>query len=195
MFLAKAKLSLLNKILEHNEGSINLLKHYHGKSFKLNLVGISIAALITDSGLLQVADESTEFNVDVFIPPTTASYLVNQDKLDAFKKISFHGDIEFGRAILEIMANLHLSGLYTNTSPAAGLMLSQLGKVINMLKEQMLLVGQNSSNSVSEYLLYESEDIVTRYEIQDFCDNVDDLNNRLNLINQRINNLLTLATP
>lgn len=195
MFLAKAKLSLLNKILEHNEGSTNLLKHYSGKSFKLNLVGISISAFITESGLLQAVDENDEFNVDVFIPATTASYLVNQDKIDAFKKISFHGDIEFGRALLEIMANLHLSGLYANTSPAAGLMLSQLGKVINMLKEQMLLVGQNSTNSVTEYLLYESEDIVTRYEIQDFCDNVDDLNDRLNLINQRINNLLTTATP
>lgn len=195
MFLAKAKLSLFNKILEHNEGSVNLLKHYSDKSFKLNLAGMSITALIAQNGLLQTTDESDEFDVDVFIPAATASYLLNQDKLDAFKKISFHGDIEFGRALLEIMANLHLSGLYANASPSAGLMLSQIGKVINMLKEQMLLVGQNSSNSVTEYLLYESEDIVTRYEIQDFCDNVDDLNNRLNLINQRINNLLIAATP
>ena len=194
MFLAKVKLALLNKILEHNEGSIDLLKQYSGKSFNLNLVGMTITANINDAGMLNVAENIENYTAGVFIPPATATFLVNQDKLEAFKKISFHGDVEFGRVLLEIMANLHLSGLYSNSSPVAGIMLSQLGKIISTLKEQMLLVGQNSTNSVSEYLLYETEEVVTRYEIQDFCDNVDDLNNRLNLINQRINLLLTRSS-
>ena len=49
----------------------------------------------------------------------------------------------------------------------------------------------NAVTSIKEYLLYETEDLITHHEMKDFCQAVDELNNRVDILKARINLLRT----
>ncbi len=187
-------LSLLNKILYYNESSLNLLTKHASKSFDLNAIGVSIKALINHNGMFIPLEKMVEPTVRIIIPLSTATYLVDNDKLTAFRKILFDGDITFGRELLEIFSNLHLDGVYAKTSPFNGMILSKLEQILIQIKQQLGLMTANSTNSVKEYLLYETEDLVTQHEMKDFCDSIDELSDRTNILQQQIN-LLSVAKP
>lgn len=186
MIFSHLLLKVFNKILTYNESSILLLKLKAGKSFKLNLPGLSFSGLIDVDGLL-TEPLTKEYNVEITLPLMTASYLINQDKLATFKQISFVGDVALGREILEILSNLRFSGIYATLSPNILFLITPLNKIILSVKNSLLLLQHNATHSISEYLLYETEDLVTQYEIEEFCNAVDDLNNRVNLLNAHIN--------
>jgi ubiquinone biosynthesis protein UbiJ len=180
----------LNKILSHNQGSLSHLKKYQGKSFTLNVAGINLAATIDSDGLL-IPSGSKDYSVTILVPLATATYLLDQDKLEAFKKIIFTGDKHFGRDLLEILSNLHLAGIYEMQLPFGNFLLKQLSAILIRLKITLKLLAKNATTSVAEYLLYESEDIAERYEIEQFCNDVDELKSQLDRLTQRINLLAT----
>jgi len=179
-------IATLNKILENNQGSRNLLQQHAGKSFMLNIIGFNLRAKIECDGLFS-APLNDNYTVTINIPLNAATYLVNQDKLAVFKSISFKGDKHFGRKILEILSNLHSTGIYVTKSPAMTFVINQLNTIFSWLREHIKLVVTNASTSITEYLLYETEDIAERYEIAKFCNEVDELRNRVDVLTQRLN--------
>ena len=186
--MTSAILTFLNKVLESNEGSRNRLMAYAGKSFQIRLPFLSLSASISAKGLFESAETYT---ATIDIPLTAASYLINKDKLAIFKQIRFSGDVVFGREILEILAALQFTGvIYNNSNPLTMLAVNKFISILTALKNQMQLLSSNASHSISEYLLYESEDLVTRYEMEGFCTGVDDLSARTERLNAQINFLL-----
>lgn len=184
-------LIFINKTLETNEGSRLLLLQYKNKSFKINFNLLSIAGMIGNHGYIEPVQNDT-IDVEITIPFSTATYLINQDKLEIFKKIIFTGDINFGRNILEIFSNLKFSGAYADASPLYLFLFNNLIKIFGIISTQVKLISNNASHSISEYLQYESEDLVTKYEMENFCNSVDDLNNRTNRLVAQIHLLTEL---
>ena len=45
------------------------------------------------------------------------------------------------------------------------------------------------ATSISEYLLYETKDIVNKFAIEDFCNQVDELKSRVEILIKRINDI------
>ena len=182
-------LKLINKILESNQGSRKLLIRDSGKSFKINLAGFCICSKIDIDGYL-ISPDDEKFTVIINIPLDASTYLVNQDKLAVYKKINFAGDTKFGRKLLEIIANLHLSGIYsTVNSPLALAALNQISNLIKIIQESLGLMLNNATSSIKEYLLYETEDLITQYENTKFCDAVDSLRADVDRLEQKIVNL------
>lgn len=181
-------LTILNKVLEHNEGSRNRLSYYHDRSFALNIVGVSIIGVIDADGFISNSDAIVDnYDVSITIPAIVASYFVHKDQLDAFRQITFKGDTKFGRDLLEILSNLQFDSFYATLSPLNGIIVRQLSRVFIAIKDYFILVNKNMATSISEYLLYETRDIVTGYAIEDFCTEVDELRTRADLLIKRIN--------
>lgn len=204
-------LSALNKILQHNEGSINLLKQYTNHSFKLSIAGlvgfyaaIDIDGLFVDPSEQKYNKASTQnhepyepyhqkYTVEITIPLACANYVVNQDKLAAFQQINFTGNTQFGRELLEILSKLHFSGVYDTLPPLLQPVMIKLEQVILVIAKSIILLQHNASHSISEYLLYETQDLVTRFEIEEFCNQIDELNNRVELLRAKIDHLQTVS--
>ena len=51
----------------------------------------------------------------------------------------------------------------------------------------MQLIVYNTSQSISEYLQYETQDIVSKYEIEQFCNDIDELKEKTELLSKRFN--------
>ncbi len=190
MFINDSMLFVLNKTLSNNESSLNSLKQHIYKSFKINFLGLSLSAVINQDGVLSRYSE-TEFTVIINIPITASTYLINQNKIDLFKQLTFIGDKKFGRELLEILSKLNSYGLFSTQSSFANILVNQLINLIKMIIAQIKLTSTNASQSISQYLLYETEDIADKYEIDKFCNAVDDVKARVELLNQRINLLVT----
>lgn len=197
MLITNILLPILNKLLRHNEGSRNRLKSYQGKSFNLNIIGFYITGVINNEGFIarcnQDANVDGDYDIAIIVPASIASYFIHNDKLEVFRQITFHGDTKFGRDLLEILSNLHFEGVYATLSPLNGLILQQLAKVFAGIKDYFILVNKNMATSVSEYLLYESRDIVTSLAIEEFCVEVDELKSRTDLLAKKVNQLITIV--
>lgn len=178
MLLNGLSIKLFNKLLETNSGSRKRLSKYAEKSFCLMIMGFNLMACIDNNGdLSQLISDN--YDVSIQIPLDSATYLVMPDKLDIYKKIKFSGDIAMGRELLEILTNLHFSGLYNvSNSPFMLILINKIHSILDMLKEQVKLMYNNTTLSIKEYLLYESEDLVTQFEHDTFCNNVDDIRER-----------------
>lgn len=163
----------LNTVLKHNEGSQQLLKRYATYSFKINLSGFMICALIDSDGLMIAAAPNDYYTVEITLPLRCATYLINHDKLAAFRQIHLQGNREFGLELLQILVNLNMPSV--TISPALLLTITPLVQFIQTLKDNLVLIGHNATTSISEYLLFETEDLVTHFELAEFCTAVDEL--------------------
>ena len=186
MLFTNIGLAALNALLKHNEGSVQLLKQYAGKSFSLNVVGITMLGLIDIDGLLIAPEDQNALAVNIIVPAAVLSHVVTQDKLALVREIYFVGDREFGLKLLEIFANLQFSGIYAELPPWSGAVAYQLEQICAGIKNYLVALFKNAALSMSEYLVYESRDIVSGTQIEQFCDEVDELRNRMNLLECRI---------
>lgn len=181
-------IKLFNKVLAINQGSRNLLAKYAGKSFYLNISGIlHLKAIIDNNGFLGPCSTQTDYDSIITVPLDTATYWLDLDKIGLYKKINFSGDSLFGSELLEILANLHFSGLYNvSHSPIILTLANKIEQILKQLTSQVQLMYRNSTQSICEYLLYETEDLITNFEHERFCDNVDDLRDRTVHLEQQI---------
>ncbi|HLX53051.1 MAG TPA: hypothetical protein VKR58_03890 [Aquella sp.] len=179
-------IKLLNLILKENTGSRKLLAKHPGKSFKLIFPGFSISALCDIDGYL-IAHDSTNYDVIISIPLDSATFLIDKDKLAVYKKMSFNGDSAFGRELLEILSKLHLDGIYTRiNSPLMLMVLNKFTDLIKIINNYLKFLASNSANTIKEYLTYETQDLITKFENDQFCNDVDEIKCQSEHLEQKI---------
>ncbi|MBY0380278.1 MAG: hypothetical protein K2P99_07765 [Burkholderiales bacterium] len=180
-------LFLVNRVLEENQGSIVLLKQYKGQSFYIDTAGfISFGALITDAGFLDKIVDKNTVAVRVTIYPTIATSLLDNNPTELIKHISFDGDKEFGIKLLEVFSNLQLTdSLFKTQSLSLTIIFDMLRKFITLLSGTLKLITHNASISIAEYLQYETMDVVCRAEVDNFCNSVDILREKTDLLIKR----------
>lgn len=179
---------ILNKILALNPSSVEYLKSYHNKCFYLNIVGLSLKAQINIDGLLINSENETD--AIIIIPLEAASYLINNDKLDMLRQIKITGDLDFAVKFLEIISKLNFDGVYAKISPLNGVILHQLERVLLMIQEHFKLVSGNMGISISEYMQYETGEIINQHKLDNFCGSVDELKIRTDLLSKKIEKLV-----
>jgi|GEM_PF-5351003 len=186
MLLNPIAIKLINLILKENTGSRKLLANHPGKSFKLIFPGFSVSAACDIDGYL-ITPDLTNYDVIINIPLDSATFLIDRDKLAVYKKMSFNGDAAFGRELLETLSKLHLDGMYTKVnSPLMIIALNKFTDLIKIITDYLKFLASNSSNTLKEYLMYETQDIITRFENDQFCNDVDEIKRRSEHLEQQI---------
>ncbi|MFN8770746.1 MAG: hypothetical protein ACK5Z5_05795 [Neisseriaceae bacterium] len=182
-------LPLINKILANNQGSLKLLQRYSNNSFTISLLGlINFSATIAENGFLNTLDEIDNITTHIKINPEIARSLVNNNKIEMLKYITISEDKQFGVELLKILSNLQIieALTYTESLPLS-IIIDILRKSLAIIKNNISLITQNIAQSVTEYLQYETTDIVNKYEIEQYCNQVDDLREKADIITKRIN--------
>ena len=180
-------LFLINVVLEQNQGSVVLLKKYSEQSFCIDIAGfISFSAVITDAGVLDKIVDKNTVDAKVRINPTIVATLLDSTPAELIKHISFDGDKEFGVKLLEIFSNLQVSdGLFKTQSLSLTIIFDMLRKFITLLSGTLKLVTQNAGISIAEYLQYETNDVVCSSDVDNFCNSVDFLREKADLLMKR----------
>lgn len=186
MLLNSFVIRLINLILTSNTGSRKLLAKRHGKTFKLIFPGFSVQSELDIDGYL-INSQTANYDIMIKIPLDSAAFLIDQDKLAVYKKITFIGDADFGHELLDIFSRLHLDNIYTKVnSPLLLLALNKFTDLVNILTNNLKQFTSNNSNTIKEYFMYETGDIINHFEMNQFCNDVDELYARYEHLEQQI---------
>lgn len=175
----------LNLLLQANPNSQNILKKYATKIVALNLPLLSITLIIAADGSLEA--ETTEPDCSITIPLASASHFIHQDEVKTFKNLQIEGNRDLAKNILEAFATIEVSKvLYLQQNPVLSMFAVRLEQIIQQLVSYAKLVSHNASLSTSQYLQYETEVIADKYEVEEFCNQVDDVRSRYTLLAKRV---------
>lgn len=189
MILNNMFLSTINKILATNQGSCLLLQKHSGKSFVIDIAGImNFSANITGDGFLVHCSNPDYTDTSIKINSTIAGTLLDNNHPEMLKHITITGDKSFGLELLKILSNLEIAAaLMHSQSVPLSITLSILRKFVTIIKNNLQLITRNTAQSLTEYLQYETTDIVGRHEIEQFCTSVDMLKERTDRLIKRFN--------
>lgn len=175
----------LNLLLQANPNSQSALKKYATKIIALNLPFLSISFIIAADGSLEAEQASPDCSI--IIPLASASHLIHQDDVKTFKTLQIEGDRDLAKNILEAFATIEASKiLYLQQNPILSIFAVKLEQIIEQLVSYAKLVSHNASLSTSQYLQYEAEVIADKYEVEEFCNQVDELRSRYTLLAKRV---------
>ena len=186
MIYGRNLIELLNNNLKFNQGSLELLKREQNKTFKILFPGFWLCAQIDIDGYLLNCN-SNDFNTIIIFPLSIINYLIDKDKIAAYKLIKIHGDKIFARRIIEIFSNMSFFNIDNSQSLSKIFFFNLLNKFLNILKSYTQLVINNAQSSIIEYYLYETGDIVSKDEVASFCTQVDNLSDIVNRLEAKLN--------
>ena len=183
----------LNLILRENQGARNLLKEYNRYTYTLIAPLMIFNMQIDENGFMipiNLDDPKIALNAKITLPLELIQFVFNMDQISIVKHIQVEGDLQFAHKLLEILSQLHFSNVYTIKSPILRTCVNKIINIIRALHIQVKSISHSLSQSLSEYLLYESEMVATSNEINEFCNSVGDLQVRTDLMNQKIMHLM-----
>lgn len=181
-------IKIFNTLLDLNSGSKSEIAKYCGKSFILNIIGVQLKARIKENGQLDQCIDISDAELDtiIIIPMSVTTFLINKDKIELFRQIDITGDKSFGTNFLEILSKLNFAGVYAKVSPMSSVLLKQLENILIGIKDYFMHINSNMGISISEYMLYETGDVVNKHKIEQFCASVDELREKTNLLEKRV---------
>lgn len=174
MIFNNITLYILNRILSQNESSLNILKNHHGKVIKINALGVAMVAEIGHDGLL-VNYQGDHFDVEIIVPANIMSSLIKQDPLASLKQVNIMGDSAFGLTFIKTLSNLHFSGTFDHESPIVKFAASKTFYLISKLGQYLKTIHTTNVNSIIDYMVFEKRLVITRSELDTFCNDVDQL--------------------
>lgn len=176
---------IINRLLKTNVGVADQIAKLKGKTIELTIIGAKFQFEIIGSFVTE--SKNTKPDVRINIPLSASTHLINPDQLKTMKQIQIDGELKTGQEFLQLLSQLHPEDLlYQHDNMTLGIITRKLEKLVIMVIDYLKLIINNGLYSSSQYLQYESKDLVGYYEIEDFCNQVDELNSRYELLNKRI---------
>ncbi len=177
-------IKLINKLLI-NSDNCKQLSRYANQCLIINvkhLIGISL--VIDEDGLFKKYDKndiSNELVVESFF-----GVISNTHYFDKLKYISINGDKKTVLDILKILSTLTIYDLYIPNNVVSQIVFSNC---VNLLSKFIAIMKDSYESliySMGEYLQYEKDIIVTKYEVNKFCDEVDEFNAKVIQLSKKI---------
>lgn len=178
----------LNLLLQANPNTQTQLQKYATKIINLDLPFISVQFIIAADGTFEA--ESVTPDCTIRIPLAASSHLIHQDEVKTYRTLEITGDKELGKNLLTILASINTTKvLYLSQNPVLNIFANKLEQLIESIVSYAKLVANNATLSTSQYLQYEVSVIANKYEVEEYCTQVDELRERCDLLTAKINKL------
>jgi ubiquinone biosynthesis protein UbiJ len=178
---------LINRLLINTDNCRRLAK-YSNYTMEINIQNLTkIAFIINHDG--SITRSYTKTITNQIIIDNLYGVLSNKNYFDKLKFITINGDKKVVLDIMKILNTLDIYALYIPDNVISQVMLNN---TIELLKKLLTVIKNcydSLTYSMGEYLQYETDIIVTRYEVNQFCDDVDLLYQRYIKLSTQIANL------
>lgn len=175
----------INLLLDANIDTKSLLAKYSTKIVKINLPLVSVQFIIASDGGVETESEAPDCTIN--IPLSTASHVIHKNELKTYKSLDIEGDKTLAKDLLEILATIKVTRvLYLSDNPLMNMFAVQLEKILTSLVDYAKMVSDNAASSISQYVQYESNEVVDKFDLDKFSQEVDELNSRYELLAKRV---------
>ena len=182
-------INTINKVLKTNTSALNRLQPYASCTWSLKTNFMTIRGLICANGELAPSNNTTT-DCTMQIPFSIIPTLMSQDKILIFKQITIIGNTKLAKIILETLSELHFDGImYQPQNQITSVISYKLNLIITQIRKYLRLITTNASTSISDYLIYENQTLISTFETENFCQDVYKLTNDVERLMQKINNL------
>lgn len=183
----------INLLLKANPKTKDELQKYATKVIGLDLPFLSLQFIIAADGSLE--PETAPTDCVITIPLSSASHAIHQDDVKTFKTLQITGDKVLAKNLLATLATIETTKiLYLQQNPLLNMFAAKLEQLIEQLVSYAKLVSHNAGLSTSQYLQYETNAIADKYQIEDFCTEVDNLRERCDLLTKRVERYASSAS-
>lgn len=183
----------INLLLKANPKTKDELQKYATKVIGLDLPFLSLQFIIAADGSLEPETSTTDCVIT--IPLSSASHAIHQDDVKTFKTLQITGDKVLAKNLLATLAAIETTKiLYLQQNPLLNMFAAKLEQLIEQLVSYAKLVSHNAGLSTSQYLQYETNAIADKYQIEDFCTEVDNLRERCDLLAKRVERYTSSAS-
>lgn len=177
LYINQAFIKLMNKLLSDNESTSELLKQFAFKNFYLKFGIINILFTINEQGLF--CNSSDKEDVKIYIPYNLFNYFIDNDKIKFIQKIKIEGSTDLAIRFLEIISSINISYIFNKGSI--------YGLAMNIIKI-LISLNYNFYKNTFSYFQYEKNQIVSKNEINIFCEEVDIIKNKCDFLENNIKN-------
>ncbi len=175
----------INLLLEANSNTQKQLAKYATKIVKINLPLLSIQFLIAADG--SVETEHNDPDCTIAIPLSSVSHVLHKNDLKTYKSFDIDGDKELAKKLLEILATVETTNvMYLSQNPLMNMFALQLEKLLVSLVNYAKMVSNNAGHSISQYVQYETNEVVDKYDLEKFSNEVDEVKSRYELLLKRV---------
>lgn len=176
--------SLLNQTLDAQPQLASRLQGFAGRQVRIALPGFAATLAVNAEGRLQQAGrEGAEAEIRI---PLDALLEWQVDRLAARQRIQFDGDGEFVTLLADVLSLTHWDAEELLSRLVGDVAAHRILKVWRDRKEKTLDRWQRLSESVSDYMQFETRLVVARPEIEHFNQQVDILRYQLARLEQRL---------
>lgn len=191
MIATNGMVYLLNLFITTNSGVQLKLKNLANKVIGLHFGNIKFELLITDNG--DVKTTNLAHDCTIYFPLAIISHLIHKDAIRTLRTIKITGNNKLAIEFLDIITKLNPTNfLYTNNSQLLNLGGFYTEKLVKSFVDYANLVVNNFTTSGSRYIQYEKNFITDKYQITEFCNQVDEIKDRYQLLLKRVQKLAHL---
>lgn len=175
--LAKLMTAAIQRTLKYDPQSVKKLKPYAGKKVKIQIqpVNQSVVLLIQETTIEVSSDDTTEVNTTISGKPSALFAMSTNQHIPGLDGVTINGDATTGQFMAEFLKQLKPDwedAWCDLLGEGPGFQVSELLKGVT---EAGISLFNSVLQSSQEYLLEENRELVSPHEMDEFLDQVADL--------------------
>lgn len=175
---------LINQTLDAEPALQGRLLPHAGKHVRLVLPGFAGLLKVTASGRVErVVAEAPHASLRI---PLDALLEWQSDRIAARRRIILEGDSECALAVADILGHAHLNAEELLSRLVGDMAAHRILKIWRDRQDRRSDRWQRLTETVTDYMQFESRLIVTKPEVEAFCHNVDHLRDDVARLEQRV---------
>ncbi len=183
----------INRAIQYDPNALKTLKPHIGKRVALNIqpIGPHLHMHITESGIEVTGAQDQQADTTITGKPTALFAMANNQHIAGLDQVDIQGDAGLGQFIADFLKNLdpdHEQALCDVFGETAGYHLSQ---GLQKLRQQGQQLGASLQRNVHDFLVHEDRSLIAPAEMDQFLDDVDDLQADVVRLERRIKALLS----
>jgi ubiquinone biosynthesis accessory factor UbiJ len=160
----------VNHLLVREPWALERVKPYAGKCVKLSCSPVTLALVVQPDGLFAATSEAeaARFDVTIAVPLDALPAFLQGGQGAVMKHVRIEGDAEFATTLAKLAEHLRWDPEEDLSRVIGDAPAHRVGRIARTVQEQALRTGRNLLDSVAEYFLDESPQLVRQSALHAF---------------------------
>lgn len=186
----------INRAIQYDPKALKTLKPHIGKRVALDIqpIGPRLHLHITEKGIEVTGAQETKADTTIIGKPTALFAMASSQHIAGLDQVEINGDAGLGQFMADFLKNLnpdHEEALCDVFGETPGYHISQALKNVHQKGQQF---GDSLKRNVHDFLVHEDRSLIAPAEMEQFLDDVDDLQADVVRLERQIKDMMSRRT-
>ena len=186
----------INRAIQYDPKALKTLKPHIGKRVALDIqpIGPRLHLHITEKGIEVTGAQETKADTTIIGKPTALFAMASNQHIAGLDQVEINGDAGLGQFMADFLKNLnpdHEEALCDVFGETPGYHISQ---ALQKVRQQGQQFGDSLKRNVHDFLVHEDRSLIAPAEMEQFLDDVDDLQADVVRLERQIKDMMSRRT-